>query len=53
MAPASPYIESHTSRQVRKLCGSAPYSALTQIDAMEGGCCGGLVELVELVGVGA
>ena len=52
------YIRTHARTNTSKyrekeLCGSAPYPALSQTDAMDRGCCGGLVELVELVDVGA
>ena len=51
-AQASVRAHPHTSKYCeRELCGSAPYPALSQTDAMEKGCCGELVELVELVGV--
>ena len=39
-------IKNHTQVTIANLCGSAPYPALIQIDAIDGrGCCSGLVEL--------
>ena len=45
----SPLVIPHTSKyREKELCGSAPYPALSQTNAMERGCCGGLVELVDV-----